>query len=111
MGRTNEPKGYPVGLVGESFYQGSIKFCRVGDPVTLLREPRNKHDPKAIAVVDKRWRTLGYIPRNCFVHDVVHEQGMGCAAEILNLHTNEQGPGDIGVVIDVTIAAEPLRER
>lgn len=42
--------------------QKLLKRCRVNDPLTLLREPRNRHDRNAVAVF--RWGTneqLGYI--------------------------------------------------
>ena len=34
-----------------------------GDRVTLLLEPRNKYDEKAILVLDPKGKKLGYIPR------------------------------------------------
>ena len=35
---------------------------RVGDPLELVREPDNLHDPNAVAVL-WRGRKLGYVPR------------------------------------------------
>lgn len=35
---------------------------RVGDALTLVREPGNRHDPRAVRV-DWRGRKLGYLPR------------------------------------------------
>lgn len=32
-----------------------------GDPVTLLPEPRNRHDPNAIAIISPRGIQLGYV--------------------------------------------------
>jgi hypothetical protein len=36
---------------------------RPGDPVRLVRQPRNPHDRAAIAVLNTHGQMLGYIPR------------------------------------------------
>lgn len=36
-------------------------LCAPGDPVHLVREPKNKHDRLAIAVWSERWVQLGYL--------------------------------------------------
>lgn len=51
-------------LAGFQYHAGRAVFplLRVGDPLSLLREPDNPHDPRAIRV---EWRgvPLGYVPR------------------------------------------------
>lgn len=51
-------------VVGFQYYEGVRLWPRLnlGDPVTLVREPDNPHDAKAIALY---WQgeKLGYIPR------------------------------------------------
>ena len=39
----------------------AIAVCKPGEPVKLLREPRNQFDEHAIAVFDQRGVQLGYI--------------------------------------------------
>ncbi len=39
-----------------------IRTCAPGDPIDLRPEPRNRHDPAAIAVFDARGDQLGYLP-------------------------------------------------
>lgn len=51
-------------LAGSQYYRLNElqRNIQVGDPLELVREPENPHDPNAIAV---RWRgqALGYLPR------------------------------------------------
>lgn len=51
-------------LAGSQYYllNELQRNIQVGDPLELVREPENPHDPNAIAV---RWRgqALGYLPR------------------------------------------------
>ena len=51
-------------LAGSQYYAlGELQAeMRVGDPLTLIREPENRHDRRAIRV---EWRgtKLGYVPR------------------------------------------------
>ncbi len=37
------------------------RICRPGDEVYLVAEPRNKYDPRAIAVISERGVQIGYI--------------------------------------------------
>ena len=39
-------------------------LCKAGDEVHLVPEPRNKYDPRAVAVVSERGVQLGYWGRN-----------------------------------------------
>jgi hypothetical protein len=41
--------------------QELILRCRPGDPLTLVREPANPHDPCAIALCTQAGEQLGYI--------------------------------------------------
>jgi len=51
-------------LAGFQFYRGKIIWgeMKVGDPLTLTREPDNPYDPNAVRV-DWRGEKLGYVPR------------------------------------------------
>jgi hypothetical protein len=43
--------------------QCELALCRPGDPLRLVREPRNIHDRNAIAIVTKRGVRVGYLSR------------------------------------------------
>jgi len=51
-------------LAGFQYYAGTVRWAemRVGDPLDLIREPDNPHDPNAIRV-EWRGEKLGYLPR------------------------------------------------
>ena len=51
-------------LAGFQYYQGEQLWeeIKVGDPLTLAREPENAHDSYAVRV-EWRGQTLGYVPR------------------------------------------------
>lgn len=104
-----EPEGYPVLIVGEQHRQDAIRLCHVGDPVKLLREPGNPHDPQAIAVEDMRGATLGYIARKSFVQRAVHKENKGITARILRISGG--GPELLGVTLDVVLEGDPVGER
>lgn len=38
------------------------RLCAPGDPVRLVREPKNRKDPSAVAVFSGRGVQLGYVP-------------------------------------------------
>ncbi len=51
-------------LAGFQYYEGQAlwEMLRVGDPLALVREPRNAHDPNAVRI-EWRGEMLGYVPR------------------------------------------------
>lgn len=51
-------------LAGFQYHEGTELWAwlRVGDPLTLVREPDNPHDARAVRV-EWRGRKLGYLPR------------------------------------------------
>jgi len=42
--------------------QAELARCRPGEPVRLVRQPENPHDPAAVAIISARGVQLGYIP-------------------------------------------------
>ncbi len=51
-------------LAGSQYYALSTVWneIHVGDALTLVREPKNRHDPNAIRI-EWKGRQLGYVPR------------------------------------------------
>jgi len=41
--------------------QFEILLCTPGEPVDLRREPKNPHDPRAVAVLSARGHQIGYL--------------------------------------------------
>jgi len=99
---------YPVGLAGESNYQGAICVCREGEEVRVCHEIGNPHDEKALVVVSSCGETIGYIPKSNWLRDAVYEQGCGCEARILSIE-GEREP--MGVVIEVRLTEGELELR
>jgi len=91
---------YPVGIVGEASYQTAIRSCAVGQRVRIVHEPDNPYDEFALAVATEDGRTLGYIARDSWLQDAVHEEGKGCEAIIKEISAARRGR--LGVVLDVS---------
>lgn len=102
---------YTVGIVGESNYQAAINRCRVGEKVQLLHEPDNPHSSsgKAIAVQDRRGRTIGYIPEKSWLKRALLRERKGVTATISRI----AGGGDYpkGVWLRVKLEGDPIGER
>lgn len=97
-------KIYNVGLRGESNYQPAIRQTDPRSPVRLRLEPKNPHDGKAIAVENSRGQTIGYIPADSFVKNIVHDQAKPVACHIESI--GKASNGKLGVVIIVEINPE-----
>jgi len=97
---------YSIGIVGESFdnddgssRQEEIGRCRAGEPVDLVREPDNPHDPNCVKVLSLRGVQIGNIGRD---HPWIAERldrGAFLDARIQRVVTG--GRGMKGVVIAV----------
>jgi hypothetical protein len=57
-------------VVGSTFCGGQkhIANCRVGEDLTLVREPQNIYDKNAIRIETKEGNMLGHIPGNSPFH-------------------------------------------
>jgi hypothetical protein len=44
--------------------QLELAECRPGDPLTLVREPKNPHDPLAVAILSISGTRVGYLKRD-----------------------------------------------
>lgn len=97
-------KAYPVRLAGARSYQAAIGRAAEGDPVLILREYDNPHDPDALAVEDANAATLGYIPRDSWLRGALIDEGKGARARIETLSGGEDGI--TGVTIAVTLTAD-----
>lgn len=102
-------KTYPLGLVGERNYQAAIALCRAGDIVEICREAGNPHDDRALRVEDLLGRTIGYIARDSWLRDRIHDEGRGCSATIKSIGAKDIGL--LGVVLNVALTEEQIPER
>jgi hypothetical protein len=98
------PRTYSVGVAGESNYQDAIRACSVGQLVDVVHETGNPYDDQALAVVVAASGTLiGYIPRESWLRQAIHDEGKGCDAIILSIEGPEHRRG---VVLQVSLNHE-----
>jgi hypothetical protein len=95
--------------VGEASYQPAIRRCFDGQRVHIVLEPNNPYDPRALAVVTHDGLTIGYIARDCWLQDAIHDEGHGCEAYIKEISSGSSG--ELGVVLDVTLCDEEIGTR
>jgi len=98
-------RSYTVGLVGESKFQSNIKFAQVGDEVSLRLEPDNPHDPSAIAAENGKGQTIGYLPRDSFMHELIIDKHQTVGVHIVSIGEAENGL--LGV--QITVEKSPVR--
>jgi hypothetical protein len=102
-------KTYPVGIVGEASYQQAIRMCAAGQQVQIFHELGNPYDVKALAVATMDGQTIGYIARDCWLQDAIHEEGHGCEANIKAI--SSANAGMLGVVLDVSVGGPAIATR
>lgn len=95
-------KSYPARLAGVRSYQAAIGEAAVGDAVELLAEPDNPHDDRALAVVDRAGRTLGYLHRDSWLRGALIDEGRGARAAIGALGRGEAGIVTVEIVVTLT---------
>ncbi|HMO74551.1 MAG TPA: HIRAN domain-containing protein [Sphingopyxis sp.] len=95
------PKIYPVHLVGEQYYPATAHAAEIGDAVEILAEPDNPFDPDALVVVDARGRTLGYVPRDSWLHEALLGEGKGCSAVIEELEADRRGFWNVRIGVTI----------
>ncbi len=74
-------------VAGFQYHQGEMvwQMLAVGTPLTLVREPENHYDPRAVRI-DWHGHKLGYVPRidNAAVSYLL-DNGQGVVAQIVSL--------------------------
>jgi hypothetical protein len=97
---------YSVHLVGESKYQDAIARLRAGDPIDLVPEPDNRHDPRAVKAVDVSGATVGYLERGSWVTRGLLDDGLAVSATVEEIIGGERGKPSRGVVLEVRTAVD-----
>lgn len=97
---------YTVHLVGESNYQRAVAGLTAGQPVKLVPEPGNPHDPRAIKCVTRDNVTIGYVERDSWLTRVMIDEGTLVASRVLEIIGGGPGQTMRGVVLDVRTAAD-----
>lgn len=82
---------YLAPVVGEQYHVEAVGKCRAGEPVTLVHEQGNPHDPLALAVLSVRGECVGYIPRDHWLRRAVMEDRRGCYALIREIIPGQKG--------------------
>ena len=96
-------------LAGFQYYDGKVLWdnMRVGDPLTLKREPQNPHDANAVRV-EWKGQPLGYVPRRDN-SDVARQMDRGAPvqARIVNLKEARNPWQRVEFEIFVELAVRP----
>lgn len=90
-----------------------IAMLNPGDPVELVPEPKNKHDPNAIAIFSARGYQIGYVSaERC----VLIGSRLGSGAEVLSIFQERTADGGVvrvnfvGVTPTLPKPAAPCRQ-
>lgn len=108
-----EALGFDTPIEGVSNYQAAIRNCSIDEPVTLLREPRNKHDKRAIAVISARGDTIGYLNSERWLARTILDEAHHVEAAIFTMGKAPERV-NIGVEIDIQLLGAgtgPIGER
>ncbi|MEN9783393.1 MAG: hypothetical protein RJA24_736 [Pseudomonadota bacterium] len=96
-------------LAGFQYYDGKVLWdnMRVGDALTLVREPQNPHDSNAVRV-EWKGQPLGYVPRRDN-SDVARQmdRGVPAQARIVRLKEARNPWQRVEFEIFVELAARP----
>lgn len=98
-------KSYSVGIVGESNYQKAITEKLEGTRASLVHEPDNPYDDRAIRVDNHRGQTIGYLPRGSWLTSALIDQGKAVTA-VVGFVGREETTGNFGVSLDVTLSEQ-----
>lgn len=90
---------YSVSLVGESHYQDAIEFLFVGERVSLVHEPTNRYDKRAVKAVTSDGDTIGYVERDSWLTRLIVDDGKEAYAEVERIIGGERGKPSKGVVL------------
>ena len=83
---------YVAGCNYVRYIKKYLSEIKVGDRVTLLREPKNAYDELAILVKNEKKHKLGYVPR---VKNDVIARLMDAGKLLYGIVTDIKEPGDI----------------
>ena len=100
-----------VSLVGESRYQDTIELCTINDSVTLVHEPFNTHDKRAIVVEWLPGQPIGYIPRGTWVHELLLDKSSSYKAHIDYIGRSDGGAKGVVIKVLVRGATEKITVR
>lgn len=86
--------------------QAETALLKVGDPVELRREPANKHDPAAVAVLSARGVQIGYLgaSRAAWIGSKL-DKGMAVVATIDRIVGRKDEPLKPVLLIEISAAA------
>jgi hypothetical protein len=91
---------FPQAVAGESHYQNALASCIEGEPVELVREPDNRHDPEAIRIDRVTGETIGYLPRDTRLHDEFPDR---ICARLVRITGGTTDKPSLGAVLEVMV--------
>ena len=96
---------WKAGIVGEANYQSTIARCSPGDEVQIAHEVGNPYDDEALVVLTADGGRIGYIGRDHWIQELIHDEGRSCEATIESITPG--GSGKLGVVLNIVKASGP----
>ena len=92
---------------GVSHYQGACKKVRRGDRLVLLREPENRHDKNAIAVLSQSGKRVGYISAALAEELAPHmDRGNAVTCDVLQRTGGTADKRTVGINIELRVAGD-----
>jgi hypothetical protein len=98
---------YTLNIVADSWRQEEVGRCREGENLILKREPMNRYDANAVAVLRENGEEIGYLSR----HDAewvarIMDDGYEVEARIKWINGGTPDKPSYGVVVDINTRAE-----
>lgn len=98
-------------VAGHRYHQRACQQVTAGQILTLKREPKNRHDPDAVAVHAKGAGKLGYLPGGLAFQVAPYlDSGKQCTCKVLNTWGGTEKRPTVGVRLALEFA-EDLPER
>ena len=98
---------YTLNIVGESDRQEEIGGCREGENLILKREPKNRYDANAVAVLRENGNQIGYLSRDDAEWVVrIMDDGDEVEARIKWITGGTAEKPSYGMVVDINTGAE-----
>lgn len=85
--------------------QAELALCRPGDPLALIREPENPHDPLAVGIFTERGVRVGYLNRDrAGIFGSKMDRGYRLAAIVERIKGAQLEGSALGLVMRVSMA-------
>jgi hypothetical protein len=95
--------GYKVGITGESHRQREIATTRSGERVRLVHDAKNKFDRRAVAVINRVNKQIGFLPRGGWLTAAILDEDQEVRATVSDIYPPSAECAYYAVVLDVEL--------